>query len=74
MSRRDLLGFAAAACAACCAAPFLVAVGGIAVLGTAGTLTFGIAALAVAGTAIALLGVARRRLRSQVRRHPRVGC
>ena len=61
MSRRRMFGFAAAACVACCAGPFLAAVGGIAALGAIGTVAFGIAALAVAGVAIAALVVVRRR-------------
>ena len=61
MSRRGMVGFAAAACVACYAVPFLAAIGGIAALGLVGTVTFGIGALAVAGVAIAVLVVARRR-------------
>lgn len=63
MSRRRLFGFAAAACVACCAGPFLAAIGGIAALGAVGTSAFGLAALAVAGVAITALVVIRRRLR-----------
>ena len=67
MSRRNLFGFAAAACVACCAGPFLAAIGGIAALGAIGTSAFGLAALAVAGVAITALVVIRRRLRVRAR-------
>lgn len=67
MSRRGLLGVAAAACVACCAGPFLAAAGGIAVLGAAGSVAFGVSAIAVAGFAIAVLTMARRRHRGEVR-------
>ena len=64
MSRRSMLGFAAAACVACCAGPFLAAVGGIAALGVIGTLAFGVVALIVTGVAIVSLTALRRRFRS----------
>lgn len=68
MSRRGLLGFAAAACAACCAGPFLAAIGGIAVLGVAGTFVFGLVALAVASMVIVSIIALRRRSRAAT--HP----
>lgn len=70
MSRRGLFGFAAAACVACCAGPFLAAIGGIAALGAIATVTFGVAALTVAGVAITALVIARRRLRPSTAGEP----
>ena len=67
MSRRNLFGFAATACVACCAGPFLAAIGGIAALGAIGTTAFGLAALAVASVTITALVVIRRRLRLRAR-------
>ena len=64
MSRQGMLGFAAAACVACCAGPLLATVGGIAALGVFGTLAFGVVALIVTGVAIVSLIALRRRLRS----------
>lgn len=64
MSRRGLLGFAAAACVACCAGPFLAAIGGIAAIGLVGSLTFGVASLATAGAIIVGVMAVRRRSRS----------
>lgn len=66
MSRRDMLGFAAAACVACCAGPFLATIGGISLLGLSGTLAFGVASLAVAGVVIAAVLVLRHRSRTSV--------
>lgn len=63
MSRRELLGFGAVACVACCVGPFLAAIGGIAALGAIGTVAFGVAALALAAVAITALAIVRRRLR-----------
>lgn len=66
MSRRSTLGFAAAACVACCAGPILATIGGIAALGVIGTAAFGVGALVVAGTTIAAVVLSRRqRLRAQ---------
>lgn len=72
MSRRSLVGFAAAACVACCAGPFLAAIGGIAALGAIGTSAFGVAAAAVAGFAIVLLATvrSRKKIRAQTESHP----
>ena len=70
MSRRGLVGFAAAACVACCAGPFLAAVGGIAALGAVGTFAFGVAALASAVLTVTVLVVIRRRLRTGATTHP----
>lgn len=70
MNRRSMFGFAAAACVACCAGPFLAAVGGIAALGAIGTVPFGITALTVAGIAIAALVVVRRRQRIRASSSP----
>lgn len=64
MSRRGVFGFAAAACVACCAGPFLAAIGGLTALGVAGTIAFGGAALAVAGVATVALIVIRQRRRT----------
>ena len=65
MSRRGLVGFAAAACVACCAGPFLAAVGGIAALGLVGTIAFGVGALVVVAIAITTLMVVRHRTRTR---------
>lgn len=65
MSRRSLFGFAAAACVACCAGPFLAAIGGIAALGAIGTSAFGVAAAAVAGLTIVVLVIMRTRKKSR---------
>lgn len=72
MSRRSLFGFAAAACVACCAGPFLAAIGGIAALGAIGTSAFGVAAAAVAGLAIVVLVIvrSRRKVRAQPKSQP----
>ncbi len=62
MNRRELLGVAAAACAACCVGPFLVAVGVVASLGIIGALVAGVGALIVAALVIlAMLALRRRR-------------
>lgn len=61
MSRRGLLGFAAAGCVACCAGPFLATIGAVAALGILGTFAFGFAALIAAGLAITVLVMVRRR-------------
>lgn len=61
MTTKELLGFGAAACVACCIGPFLVAVGVIASLGVLGSLFVGAAALAASGVALALLSAWRRR-------------
>lgn len=61
MSRRGLVGFAAAACVACCAGPFLAALGGIAAMGVIGWFAFGIGALAIAG--VVLSGMVAMRAR-----------
>lgn len=66
MTTKELLGLGAAACAACCIGPFLVAVGVVASLGVLGSLFVGAAALAAAGLALALL-VAWRHRRSRRR-------
>ncbi len=65
MSRRGKLGFAAAACVACCAGPVLTAIGGIAALGAIGTLAFGVVALIATGVAIASVMALRRRFLSR---------
>lgn len=72
MSRRSLFGFAAAACVACCAGPFLAAIGGITVLGAIGTAAFGVAAAAVAGLTIIVLVImqARKKIRAQPEPQP----
>ena len=72
MSRRSLFGFAAAACAACCAGPFLAAIGGIAALGAIGKAAFGVAAVAVAGLTIMVLVImrSRKRIRAQPESQP----
>lgn len=64
MSRRGMLGFAAAACVACCAGPILAAIGGISLIGLVGTLAFGAVSLAVAGVVIAAVLVVRHRART----------
>ena len=66
MSRRGMLGFAAAACVACCAGPFLAAIGGISLIGFVGTLAFGVVSVAVAGGVIAAVLVVRHRARPSV--------
>lgn len=63
MSRRGMLGFAATACVACCAGPFLAAIGGISLIALVGMLTFGVASLAVVGVVIAAVLVLRHRSR-----------
>ncbi len=71
MSGRRLLGFGAAACVACCA-PLLLSVGGIAAVGLAGTLIFGVIAILVAVVLIVvLLGLRRRgQTRAQAETQP----
>ena len=63
MSRRGLVGFAAAACVACCAGLFLAALGGIAALGALGWFTLGVGALAIAGVVRATVVAGRYRAR-----------
>lgn len=64
MNRSRLAGIGAAACIACCAAPLLLAAGGVTALGVVGTLVLGIGALAAAGVLAASLVVAHRRQRT----------
>ncbi len=61
MSRRELLGFAAAACVACCIGPVVGALGAIATLSFVATMLIGSAGLLIAAAAIALVFVLRRR-------------
>lgn len=65
-----MVGFAAAACVACCVGPFIAAIGGIAALGLVGTVAFGLGALVVAGVAAVALVVARRRLHARATAQP----
>lgn len=55
------VGLAVVACAACCAGPILAFLGGVTVLGIAGTAFFGVAAAIVAVAAAALFLAVRRR-------------
>jgi hypothetical protein len=61
VNRRELLGFAAVACVACCVGPILGVLGAIAALGVASTLFVGVAGLAITATAIASFIVVRNR-------------
>ena len=58
MSRREILGFAAAACVACCIGPIL---GVLAALGLASTLLIGAAGLIIAGAAATSFVLVRRK-------------
>jgi hypothetical protein len=60
-SRRQIIGFAAAACVACCIGPILGVLGAIAALGLVASLLFGVGAVLVAALAVAALVVVRRR-------------
>ena len=61
MSRRELLGFAALACVACCIGPILGGLGAIAALGVVSTVFIGIGGLVIATVAMAAFVVVRRR-------------
>lgn len=61
MSHREILGFAAVACAACCIGPILGVLGAIAALGVISTLFIGVAGFAIAAGAIAVFVIVRRR-------------
>lgn len=56
-----IVGLAVVACAACCAGPVLAFLGGVTVLGIAGSALFGVAAAIVAVVAATLFLVVRRR-------------
>jgi hypothetical protein len=58
-STRKLLGLGALACIACCIGPILGLLGAVGIATIAGTLTFGIAGLAIALLAIPLLRTRR---------------
>jgi hypothetical protein len=62
--RARLLGFGAAACAACCAGPVLAFLGGLTLAGLASAIFVGGAGLVVATLAAAALVVVRRRGRT----------
>lgn len=64
MSRREIVGFAAAACVACCIGPILALLGAIAALGVAATVLIGLGGLAITAAAIAGIVIARRRRRA----------
>jgi len=61
MSRREILGFVAAACVACCIGPILAVLGAIAALGVGSTVSIGLAGLLVGAALIAAVVVVRRR-------------
>lgn len=56
-----IVGFGAAACAACCAAPILGVIAGIAAMGVFAATLFGLAAVVVAALAIGVVVLRRRR-------------
>lgn len=61
MSRREILGFVAAACVACCIGPIVAALGAIAALGVVSTIVIGVAGLLIAAAVVAAVVVARHR-------------
>jgi hypothetical protein len=61
VSRREIIGFAAIACVACCIGPMLGVLGSIAALGAVSTVFIGVAGFALALAAIATFIVVRRR-------------
>ena len=61
MNRREVIGFAVAACVACCIGPILGVLGAIAALGLASTIVIGTTGLLVAVAAVAAFIVVRRR-------------
>ncbi len=66
-ARRDgfgILGIGAAACVVCCAAPILGVLGGLSIVGLAGTFVVGLAGLAVTIAAAVAVAVVRARRRS----------
>jgi hypothetical protein len=65
-STKSIVGIAAVACVACCIGPILGWLGALAALGLGSTLFIGAAGLLVAGGAVAVFVVARRRLSSNV--------
>jgi hypothetical protein len=61
VSRREVLGFAAAACVACCIGPILGVLAAIAALGLASSVLIGAVGLIVAAAAVAAFVIVRRR-------------
>ena len=61
MSRREILGYAAAACVACCIGPILGVLAAIAALGLASTILIGAAGLVIAAAAITVFVLMRRK-------------
>lgn len=70
MSRREILGFVAAACVACCLGPILAVLGVIAALGVVSTAFIGLAGLLVGAALIAAVVVVRRRRPRECRVEP----
>jgi hypothetical protein len=60
VSRREILGFVAVACVACCVGPILGVLGAIAALGVVSTVFIGLAELAISAAAIGAFIVVRR--------------
>ena len=61
MSRREVLGVAAAACVACCIGPILGVLAAIAALGLASTILIGVAGLLIAAAATTAFVLVRRK-------------
>ena len=61
MSRREFLGFAAVACAACCIGPILGVLGAIATLGAVSVVFLGVVGLGMAAAATVAFVIVRRR-------------
>ena len=61
MSNRNIVGFAALACVACCIGPILGLLGTVAALGVVSAPFIGVAGFAIATAAIGALIVVRRR-------------